>query len=199
MPRAPTMTVGQIYPTHDGDVKVIYYHGCDEVVVEFIEGGYQRIAKAADIRNKEVKNPSKPSIHGVGFIGVGEYRATIKGRKTKAYNIWASIFQRCYCPLRHETHAYNRGCTVAKEWFNFQNFAEWFYENYQEGFDLDKDLKVWGNTVYGPDTCAFVNPTINRGSARNKHLKTLSFVEGNNYTKGINDMIPILGDYHVPI
>ena len=199
MPRAPTMEVGQFYPTHDGDVKVIYYHGCDEVVVEFIESGYQRIAKAADIRNKEVKDPYRPSIHGIGFIGVGEYRATIKGKKTKAYNIWASIFQRCYCPIRHETHAYNKDCTVVEEWFNFQNFAEWFYKNYKEGFDLDKDLKVWGNTEYGPNTCAFVDPKINRGSAKNKHLKTKSFIKGNDYTSQESQMNTILGDANVPV
>lgn len=42
-------------------------------------------------------------------------------------------------------------------------WAEWFRQNNIEGrkFDLDKNLLIQGNTVYGSDTCALVTHYAN--------------------------------------
>jgi hypothetical protein len=53
---------------------------------------------------------------------------------------------------------------VSPEWHNFQVFAEWFEREPNSGnfgFQLDKDLRLSGNKVYGPDTCSFVPSPIN--------------------------------------
>lgn len=49
-----------------------------------------------------------------------------------------------------------------------QYFLEGFNTNYQEGFNLDKDLLVEGNKVYGPETCVFVSPIVNSYCINNK-------------------------------
>jgi len=52
-------------------------------------------------------------------------------------------------------------CEVDERWWNYQVFAAWFYDNYVEGFHLDKDLLVEGNRIYSPETCLFVTPQLN--------------------------------------
>lgn len=51
---------------------------------------------------------------------------------------------------------------VCESWKVYENFAPWFYENFVDGFDLDKDLKVPGSKVYSPHTCMFIPSTLNR-------------------------------------
>ena len=52
-------------------------------------------------------------------------------------------------------------CTVSAEWGTFEPFGRWFAENYVEGWHLDKDIIEPGNTVYGPEWCAFVPHDLN--------------------------------------
>ena len=74
------------------------------------------------------------------------------------------MLRRCYYRgARHHQKSYD-GVTVCPAWRNFQVFAEWFEANYPRdggAYQLDKDFKVPGNTVYGPDTCAFVPQAAN--------------------------------------
>ncbi len=100
------------------------------------------------------------------------------GIDSRAYSRWNSILMRCYCNSYHERFPTYKDCTVAKEWHNFQNFAKWFEENYIEGYHVDKDIKVKGNRVYGPDTCIFVTPQKNKEFSSSKHYKILD-PEGN--------------------
>lgn len=52
-------------------------------------------------------------------------------------------------------------CTV--EWKSEGEFIRWATEQvgYDRGFELDKDILVKGNRIYGPDTCTFVPAEIN--------------------------------------
>lgn len=83
------------------------------------------------------------------------------------------MLQRCYDKDSLEKNPTYKDCTVAEEWHNFQNFAEWFKENYIEGYHLDKDIKIKGNRVYGPDRCMFVTPQENKEFSSSKHYKML--------------------------
>ena len=51
--------------------------------------------------------------------------------------------------------------TVCEEWHCFQNFAEWYDENYVEGWCLDKDILIKENKTYSSKTCCFVPNEIN--------------------------------------
>lgn len=85
-----------------------------------------------------------------------------------AYDRWDSMLTRCYSLKYQKKHPAYIGCTVVKEWFAFSNFEVWFDEHYIDGCHLDKDLKIIGNKIYGPDTCLFIPQAINSLLTNNK-------------------------------
>lgn len=102
-----------------------------------------------------------PSVYGIGYIGVGNYRTTVNRKKTKEYSKWNNILHRGYDKKYKERNPTYKDCYVADTWHNFQNFAKWFEENYVEGWELDKDILINGNKIYSPETCCFVPREIN--------------------------------------
>lgn len=122
-----------------------------------IRGGYNRSIEACN----------KLSTYGIGYFGVGPYSGNIvkdgKPTRTKEYESWRGMFKRCYCPKTQERQPSYKGCSVHPDWHNFQTFAKWYTEQpgYVEGWDMDKDLLVEGNKVYGPDTCVLLPRQIN--------------------------------------
>jgi hypothetical protein len=118
-----------------------------------------------------MKNFEIPTLYGVGYVGNGPYRITENQIRTKAYRAWGSMLLRCYDEKFHVSNPTYKGCTVAPEWHNFQTFAAWFYANYKEGYQLDKDILHKGNRVYCEARCCLVPKFINcilsaRGNAR---------------------------------
>jgi hypothetical protein len=111
------------------------------------------------------KNSYERTVHGVGYIGEGEYIVSTKRVYTPHYIYWTTMLKRCYSENFHKSYKSYKDCTVAEEWHNFQNFAAWYDDNFYEVegeiMCLDKDILVKGNKVYSPDTCIFVPLTIN--------------------------------------
>ena len=154
--------VGEIYETNNyGTLEVIRYINSKKVRVRFVETGYERYTQAGDIYRGVVKDPLSPSVCGVGYLGVGDYVTKIKGEHTKEYQTWNNMLKRCYADTSLKRYPSYAGCTVSRGRHNFQVFATWFTDNYLDGYPLDKDIKIPGNKVYGPDTCMFVTPEEN--------------------------------------
>ena len=102
------------------------------------------------------------TVYGVGILDKGEFKSSLgKGKHTKVYNVWNSMLKRCYSRAEHIINPTYTNCKVVKEWYSFQTFAKWFFDNYKENYQLDKDIIIPGNKIYGPDTCAFVPKVIN--------------------------------------
>ena len=103
--------------------------------------------------------------YGIGYLGEGKYKPRENGKKTKCYETWHSMLQRCYDDKYQEKYPTYKGCEVCEEWHNFQNFAEWFENNYyeipNEKMCLDKDILLHGNKIYSRDTCLIVPHRIN--------------------------------------
>ena len=166
---------GKVFSTKQyGDFKVLRYTDSRNIDIQFIETGYVTTSHIKEVRTGHIKDPIRPSVHGVGYVGIGPHRCTIAESSrinSPAYEIWSGMIKRCYSEntkVRSKTKSY-RGVTVCKEWHNFQNFAEWCYK--QEGFSskdekgksyhIDKDILVRGNKIYSPETCCFVPRAIN--------------------------------------
>lgn len=148
---------GGVYKSNNyGHFRVLSYHGCNSIDVEFLKTGYITRTKSQQIREGMVKDYLLPSVYGVGYIGVGSY-----GWRDRSYKFWAGMLQRCYSPLYRKKWPTYTGCAVHEDWHDLQNFSEWFNENYRDGYQLDKDLLFSGNKVYSKDTCVFVPSNFN--------------------------------------
>lgn len=155
-------------------MKVISYIDTDDIIVQF-ESGYTVRTRWIYFRKGEVRNVYDRTVHGVGYIGEGPYLLTDStGEDTPQYTRWRGILLRCYNPNKYPTY---EGCTVCKEWHNFQNFAKWYDDNHYEvpgvRMEIDKDILVPGNRVYSPDTCVFAPSDINTHFKAKKANKDL--------------------------
>lgn len=163
-----TDRIGEVrYNTHDSKMKIVDYISVNKVKVYFEDYNYYTYATYHNFSKGLVKCPYDPIIYGVGYLGVGEYTANIKGTKKKcdAYICWHHMLERCYSEKYHKIYPTYEACTVYKDWHNYQNFARWYHENYYEFKDerlhLDKDILYKGNKIYSEDTCVFVPRSIN--------------------------------------
>ena len=166
------MQIGLTYSSLSfGRFKIISYKTSSKIGIQFVDTGYTSVVTSAAIRSGRVKDYLVPTVFGVGFMGDGEF-TSIKHRD--AYQSWAGMLYRCYSSESMERSPTYRGCSVSSEWHSFQDFAPWFYDNHISGYHLDKDIKIDGNKIYGPDTCAFVSHTENNIKAKAKTYLMIS-------------------------
>ena len=168
--------VGKIFPTNNGgDCVIVEYISAMKVRVRFLDDYEHEVQTSMkSVRLGTIRNPFAKSVHGVGYLGFGKYRTTENGVHTKAYLTWSRMIRRCYSEeflLKNPTY---RGCTVCEEWHNFQNFAEWYYN--QEfggiGYEIDKDVLSGDEKMYSPNTCCFLPKEINALFNESKATRT---------------------------
>lgn len=152
------MFPGTIHQTNmNGDIEIIEYRHSSDILVRFVDTGYEVSAKSGSIRLGQVKDRLKITVAGVGFIGKGtKYLAS-----HPAYAVWGAMLKRCYVESTESYRNYGgSGVTVCDEWHDFQVFADWYVKNYPDSdvpHQLDKDKNAKGNTkIYSPETCCFL-------------------------------------------
>lgn len=148
------------------EMVIIEYKNVHDIDVYFPEYDWTfKSATYQSFKKGSIKYPYDRSIYGVGYIGEGEYKIWENDKTTKVYDTWQSMLKRCYSEKYHKKRPTYIGCEVYEEWYNFQNFAKWYYDNYYEvegeRMHLDKDILVKHNKIYSPETCVFVPKTIN--------------------------------------
>ena len=163
--------------SNSGDFKVLKYNDSGNVVIQFLETGFETVVQLGNIKNGKVKDPYSPSVFGAGILGT-KYPSEVNRVKTKEYVLWKSILQRCYSDgfkKKHPTYEY---CEVGDNFKSYEYFYEWCHKQIGfgvEGFELDKDLLIKGNKVYSESTCVFIPSEINlllvkREASRGEHL-----------------------------
>ncbi len=175
--------LGEIHVNNQGcPYEIINYENKRRCHIRF-KNGYETITGYSEILKGNIKNPYYPSVHGVGYIGVGKYLKSINGKLTKVYKKWGNMLERCYSKKYHAKRPTYVNCTVDERWHNFQVFAEWYEENYKpeymEGWELDKDILVKGNKIYSPETCRLIPKEINS-------LLLSSITKRGNYPIGVS-------------
>lgn len=148
---------------HGYDFEVTRVGSCNDIDVRFIDSGYEFNATASNIRAGKVKDILAPSVCGVGIIGEGSYLASMNKKHHKAYKKWFDMIYRCYSDSKIKRRPTYAECEVCEDWQNFQVFADWFYDNFIDGFDFDKDILNPGNKIYSPESCIFVSHEENSG------------------------------------
>lgn len=111
-----------------------------------------------------------------------EYERKYGFKKNSRYaaRIWAGIEKRV------GKHPAYKDCTIA--WAGCAEFRKWAENQIGfgiEGFELDKDVLIKGNRVYGPDTCVFIPQELNilfsscyKASRRGKYPLGVCFNRG---------------------
>lgn len=154
--------IGKKYSTNEGyEIEIIEYFDSNNCTIKFDDGFIRSNVKYDLIRKGKIKNRSHFSKMGNFFMGNGIYKSSIKNKLVNSYQVWDKMIKRCYDNGTHLRQPTYIECSIVEEWHNYQNFAKWYEDNYVEGFELDKDILVKGNKVYGPNTCCFVPKYIN--------------------------------------
>jgi len=103
-------------------------------------------------------------VYGVG-VNDADYlvRPRISGKMVTCpfYAAWHSMLKRCHCAKFQAKRPTYIGCSVVPEWLSFMAFRAWMIRRNWVGNDLDKDILVPGNKVYGPQTCVFISGGLN--------------------------------------
>lgn len=73
------------------------------------------------------------------------------------YRAWRNMLNRCYSS---NFPTYDK-CVVTDDWLLFSVFHAWMNDKDYLGMDLDKDLLIAGNRVYGPSACVFISHDLN--------------------------------------
>ena len=173
---------GDVFYTRSGcQVVVLDYVNSEKIYIEYQDSHrYKTYTSTRHLKNGNIKNPYSPSLYGVGYIGSGSFRSKINGKQTVAYASWKRMLERVYDERMHIKSPTYKRCSVCNEWYNFQNFAEWFYQQPnagRKGFDLDKDLLIVGNTEYSEKACSLVPKKINN-LMNSSHISNSSVPEG---------------------
>lgn len=107
-------------------------------------------------------------VHGVG-INDADYQVNLNESGLKRsriwmcpiYQVWANMIARCYSARYQAMNPSYIGCTVSPEWHYFSEFKAWMEGRHWQGMQIDKDLLLKGNKVYGPEACVFVSNQLN--------------------------------------
>ena len=174
--------VGKILKSKNfGEFKILKYNDSGNVEIQFVNTGFETVAELGNIRNGKVKDPYVPSVCGVGVVGT-KYPITINGVKTKEYDLWQSMLQRCYSDVYKKKRPTYEGCKCSENFKSYEYFYKWCHEQVGFGvdgngnsFQLDKDLLIKGNKVYSESTCVFIPQEINSlltkcTTSRGEHL-----------------------------
>ena len=166
--------IGVEFTTNEGyQVIVIDYVNYDNVQVMFLdEHKWTTLTTWKNLENGHLKNPFHKSVHGVGFLGVGYVSTKKNGQKTREYNLWMSMLDRCYSGK----YASYENVTVCDRWHCYSTFLEDLpkiknYELWKNGdkreYDLNKDLYYrdlgisTNDKVYSLETCQFLPKKLN--------------------------------------
>jgi len=157
-----TIKIGDKFESNNcGVFEVVKYNGAKNVIVKFIGTGTEVVTQTDNIKNGKIKDKLYPSVCNIGFLGSGNHAPRVNGERTQKHITWENMLKRCYSTKLQEKYPTYIGCSVSKDWHNFQIFGDWFDENYVEGYHLDKDILSGGNKVYSPDKCTFVTAQLN--------------------------------------
>lgn len=116
--------------------------------------------------------------HGFDSGGVYVKRLSVN-KKTPCYSTWTDIMQRCYSSEWKKKFTTYNSVTLCSDWHDYQKFATWYYNNYKEGFQIDKDILSDYYKVapsYSPVTCRMIPRDLNMllvnrvGKSRNTNL-----------------------------
>jgi hypothetical protein len=147
------------------------------------QNGYQ---EGLQLVRKDKEDGYHPS--NCTFLKIVEANKTHGMRRTRLYNTWTQIKQRCINENNDRYEEYGgRGIKVCKEWIeSFEVFKEWALKNgYRNDLSIDR-IDVNGN--YEPVNCKWSTQIEQQRNKRNNH-----YFDINGITKTVAEWAEISG------
>ena len=116
-----------------GDFKVLKYNNTANVEIQFVKTGYETVVQLVQVKTGSVKDPYSSSVYGIGVSGT-KYPITINDVKTKEYELWQNMLERCYSDAYKNKNPTYEGCEVSENFKSYEYFYEWCNE--QIGFGM---------------------------------------------------------------
>ena len=183
--------VGDIFTSKQcGEFIVVEYINSANVVVKFIDTGYETITRHSQVLSGQVKDRSLPSVYGVGVIG-DSYSCWDGKSLCKEYNLWHGILERCYSENSLKVRPTYKDCYVSENFKHYSYFYEWCHKQVgfgKDGFELDKDLLSARSKTYNEDVCVFLPKEINTAIIR-QNVKRGKYLVGVTLHKNTNKFI----------
>lgn len=173
---------------------IIKYIKDNNITIQFDNGYVVENQKCSNFKAGKLESPFYKSVYEIGYIGVGKYNSTINNKQTDVYKAWTNMFSRCYSLSSLKYHPTYFGCTVDKDFYCFQDFAEWYYKNmWGEGisYQVDKDILFKGNKVYSKDKCMLVDNRLNNFLQKSR-INNGEYPIGVTFSKRLNAFVPQL-------
>ena len=104
------------------------------------------------------------------------------------YDRWAAMLGRCFSNKFKTVCPTYKDITCCEEWLTFSNFKSWMEQQDWEGKHLDKDLLVYQNKTYSPETCVFITGNINSFITKRQASRG-DYPLGVSYKEKSNDMV----------
>lgn len=104
---------------------------------------------------------NKLKIKKIYNIAYSDIKTFEDGKIMKWYKTYINMLTRCYSKKYQLKEPSYIGCSVCDEWLIASNFKKWYDKNYIDGYQLDKDILVYGNKIYSPETCCFIPRSLN--------------------------------------
>ena len=169
-----------------GDFKIVKYNNARDVQIQFLNTGYETVAKLNHIKSGCIKDPYVQSVYAIGIIGT-KYPVSEGCKDTKEYTLWKNMLQRCYSEVYKKKQPTYEGCEVSDNFKCYEYFYGWCHSQIgfgNGGWHLDKDLLIKGNKVYSESTCVFLPQEINNvltksTASRGEYLIGVSWSETN--------------------
>ena len=114
--------VGERFITNEGyEIIIIDYKDTNNVAIQFQDEYKTVIPRTtyANCRKGSIKNPYHPSIYGVGYLGIGKYRASINKKPTKEYLEWKEMLERGFSDKYKIKKPTYKDVMVAKDFYCF--------------------------------------------------------------------------------
>ena len=166
--------VGKVFKSKlSGDFKILKYNDSANVEIQFLNTGFETVARLISIKIGEVKDRLSPSIYGIGVVGT-KYLTYECGVQTKEYTLWKNMLERCYSDTYKKKHPTYKDCEVSENFKSFEYFYEWCHSQIgfsNKGWHLDKDLLTEGNKVYSENICVFIPSEINKVLVKREALR----------------------------
>lgn len=112
--------IGKINTNKFGsNMKIVEYNSSNSTYVEFEQGNRVHTSYEKFMLGS-VKNPYDPSIFNIGYIGEGDYKASINRRHTPQYSVWKSMLERCYSEKWKKSMLHMKIVTLVKNGIIFK-------------------------------------------------------------------------------